>query len=193
MSYIRDLQLKAMLAVTEPDVEAQMRRIRRFYSKTFHTPLADVDVLDEEFVLQAYFEEIIEDMSPETREEFTEELVASPDELVARKNAEAEAADTEARFLENLNKDVKDGKRRGPPKERPKAKFPPAPPSPEEKTRLIKERISGKVERSNSADGELVIPPQPDIHMSFPDSNLQNSIPPDWGEMSSLGPAPQKK
>ena len=54
--YIRAMQQIALAAVLSPDVDAVYRRIYRWYSKNFHTPLHEVMKLSEHDVLLAYFE-----------------------------------------------------------------------------------------------------------------------------------------
>jgi len=65
MDSIEALQLIALKNIEKPDVEAQLRRIKRFFSTTFHTPLADVENLDLDFVLMHYFEHVYAQLKPE--------------------------------------------------------------------------------------------------------------------------------
>lgn len=71
MDYWHALQLKALKAVLYPDRDYTLRRIHRWYSKTFFTPLEQVYDLPEEEVLLAYFEDNFEELSsnPEREQE----------------------------------------------------------------------------------------------------------------------------
>lgn len=57
---VRVIALRNVVKENNPDYF--MRRVYRWYSKTFHTPLHVVDELPPEFILQHYWEEHFEDM-----------------------------------------------------------------------------------------------------------------------------------
>lgn len=169
-----------------------MRRVKRFYSKTFSVPLPDVDDLDEETVLTAFYEETFERMSDEDREQFMyEELLCTPEEKAQRERVFEEALAADEEFMRKLNKDVKAGKTRGPPPERAKLKLPEGPVDPKEKAKAIKARIAKGI---TSALEPTAPEPLPDIHMKFePEGGNLPGIPTEWLDMDPSGPNPPKK
>lgn len=189
MTYHEALLSRALASTLEPDDAAFMRRVKRFYSKAFHVPLPDVDDLEEEHVLVAYFEELCEMLPDEEREELRSKLIETPEERVAREALEKEVEVKDEEFLDNLAREVKDGKRRELPKERPKLKMPAQVAAGVERMRAIKERIRTGVDKPPP-----VAPPPPaaapDIHMDF-GSNL-GGIPDEWGNLDPTAPAPKK-
>jgi hypothetical protein len=87
---------KAFLAAIKPDGDARYRSICRWYSKTFHTPLHEVYDLAPEEVLEAHYEEILEEMPPEAREQRLSELLEDPEVKQQKKRfADKDAADEE--------------------------------------------------------------------------------------------------
>lgn len=86
-AYFNAIKLLAIKAVEKPTVESYLRHIRRWYSKTFHTPLSDVDDLDTDYILQAYFEETYEDMSKEERQQEISNLLQTEEEVKQEKLA----------------------------------------------------------------------------------------------------------
>lgn len=192
MDYYHALQLRAMLAVQQPDAAAFLRHAQRFFSKTFSTPLLEVEALDEEFVLQAYYEEAFSQMDEDTRDEFLEKLLLSPEEREALEKKRDVMEEKDRAFMEQLNKDVKSGKRRGPPPEKPKMRGLAPPVDPVQRAKDIKAAIargglSGEPEATPPPK-----PPAPDIHMSFDDGNLPG-IPAEWLDMDPSGATPIKK
>ncbi|TAK97628.1 MAG: hypothetical protein EPO08_20990 [Rhodospirillaceae bacterium] len=132
-----------------------------------------MDDLDEEHVLQAYYEEAFDQMSEEDRGELFDRLTETAEERVAREKSEATAESKDDEFLDSLNKEVKSGTLRGPPKETPKKKWVP-------KAKPIKLPLK----ESKSEE------PPPDIHMSFSD-NLQG-VTADWMDLDPCGPVTKK-
>lgn len=75
--------------VKQDDSEYAIRKVLRWYSKTFHTPLHLAEELPIEYVLQAYWEENYENLGPE-------ELMAEVDDFSkseAQRLEEQKAAD----------------------------------------------------------------------------------------------------
>lgn len=103
-SVIDAIQKSALWAVVSPDGDAVLRNLFRWYSKTFHTPLADVEDIPIEFILQHYFETQYEELEEEDRHNLVILLLETREEREARKilednneenwikEAEAEAA-----------------------------------------------------------------------------------------------------
>lgn len=94
MNYYMALRLRAMRAVTAPDEDAHLRRIFRWYSQTFHTPLHQVEELPIVEVLQAFYEEKYEGMEEEDREKELLELLETEEERAVRlKDQDEQRAD----------------------------------------------------------------------------------------------------
>lgn len=54
---LKSIQILALDAVENPDYDAFIRKVQRWYSKEFSTPLIQVETIDLIHVLQAYYEE----------------------------------------------------------------------------------------------------------------------------------------
>jgi len=94
MSLFKALRLQALRAVTDPDHDYHIRRIHRWYSKTFSTPLHEVLLLDEEDVLTAYYEDLYENMEePELKEEKAELLMTEKELRSRERSKDAERAE----------------------------------------------------------------------------------------------------
>lgn len=87
MDRFKALRLQALQAVLDPDNEANLRHIFRWYSKTFHTPLHIVSTLDEDDVLIAFYEASFEEMSEDDREKEKFELLETDEQRKARLRA----------------------------------------------------------------------------------------------------------
>jgi hypothetical protein len=164
VDFYQAIKTKALLAVLAPDLEAHVRHVQRFYSKTFHVPLRQVQDLSDEEVFQAYYEEVFEQMSPEERQEYIDELTETPEERAAREKVEKKVEVVDDEFYKKLNAEVQTGQRKGPPKGRVKLKPPEPvllPPPPE---------------------------PLPDISMKFGDNLLE-----EVGDLDPLSPLPPPK
>jgi hypothetical protein len=193
VDYYEALQARAMHAVLFPDRDAFLRHVKRFYSKTFATPLSAVDDLDEEFVLQTYYEEAFSQMDEDARDEYISNLLATPEEREALAAAHERMDERDEEFMKKLNKDVAEGKRRGPPPERPKMQMPSAPVDPKERAKAIKERIARGITTPEPAAPAPPAPGlPPDIHMSFDDGNLPG-IPAEWLSMDPSSAPSRKK
>jgi hypothetical protein len=83
MDIVQVMRLRALKAVLYPDSEYFLRKIIRWYSKTFSTPIEKVEEIPVEEILQAFYEERYEAMSEEQLEEERETLIKDPEELRA--------------------------------------------------------------------------------------------------------------
>lgn len=91
----RGYQIQAAESVLDPSEDYYYRKICRWYSETFHTPLTQVYTLSIDHVLQNYYESVLEkvpynDLFEQVKEDFLPELVEQDD-----KEAEAYAKDLE--------------------------------------------------------------------------------------------------
>ena len=92
--HLEALKLRALRSVWKPDEPAIVRRIFRWYSKTFFTPLHEVDSIPLDDILTAWFETQYEDLEYEARHNLAIYLLESPEERRARE-AESKSADEE--------------------------------------------------------------------------------------------------
>lgn len=99
------LRILALQATRHPDRGAQFRRIARWYSQTFATPLHEVFDLPEDFILQHYYEHHYEGLDDDEWRQEVLDAVETPAERAARLQAEA-AADV------NLLKKARDDRAR---------------------------------------------------------------------------------
>jgi hypothetical protein len=92
----RALQILALEAVLSEEYEALYRRICRWYSREFSTPLVEVEKMLEETVLRTYFEDVYStlkesgDKGEEKLDEIVQDFLSSQD-----KSADAQAEDDE--------------------------------------------------------------------------------------------------
>lgn len=90
---VKAARLLALKAVLDPDEEYYVRRVFRWYSRNFHTPLHMVPDLPLEEVLEAYYENVYEEVvaedEPGKLEEAIRELVETDEERQKREMAEA--------------------------------------------------------------------------------------------------------
>ena len=106
MDLVEATQAQAALAVESQSNDYLLRRIFRWYSVTFHTPLAEIDELPIDYVLQQFFEYTYENMEKTKFDRIIKTLIddksdeVSDDEFVkeisqnAQKNAKIKKAKT---------------------------------------------------------------------------------------------------
>lgn len=113
MDIYKALQLEALGFVMLDPKEAHdepgyreyfMRRVFRWYSKAFSTPLHQVDDLPMVDVLRAYFEEKFEQMSDEDREAVRAILIETEEERMQREATEAAEDAETAKYVEEAKK-----------------------------------------------------------------------------------------
>lgn len=107
-NWFRGIQVSAMRAVAasqspyrgkiEPDGDYFLRRIFRWYSKTFATPLSDVYELPLEDILMHYWESQYEDMEDEERAAAILRLRESDEDRRLREGKEQEEQDLDAEW-----------------------------------------------------------------------------------------------
>lgn len=108
MDLFKALQLVCIKSVTQPDGEYKLRRILRWYSKTFYTPLHIVETLPLENILIAYFESIYEEMEEEERQEHIQLLLETDEQRKARLENEEKERLSAQDFLEFSQKQQKE-------------------------------------------------------------------------------------
>jgi primosomal protein N' len=102
MDPIEAIRTQALLDVMEEDFLYHYRRICRWYSQRFYTPLPQVETMHEDEVLRAFFETRFEEMSKAERKKQALELTETPEEAKARKKLEDEKSDDA--FLDKVAK-----------------------------------------------------------------------------------------
>lgn len=195
-----------MLAVVEPDDDAWLRRVFRFYSRTFSTPLHEVERLPLEDVLRAFYEEVFDQMDEEAREERIEWLLMTPEERAEDHDADKTLGERDDKFFSNLNAEVASGEMIKRPKEQKREVIATdAEPSSPGMQALAKKLARTKARTAKLAGVQLPgpklkpvpeTPPDtlgglPEIKMSFGDgSNLKGGA---WDDLDPLAPPRKKK
>jgi hypothetical protein len=100
--YLNEIQKAALLSVLDPDYQAYMRKLCRWYSVKFHTPLHEVENLPKDYIYQHYFEAYYEDMEPEEQHNQIIFLLETPEEREKRLKEEDDS-------LSDLEQEVKEG------------------------------------------------------------------------------------
>jgi hypothetical protein len=165
------VRIQALLDVMEGDFLYHYRRICRWYSTTFHTPLAEVDSLPMEYVLQQFFEHTFEGMSKPDRKKLALEITENEAEQKAR--LAKEKASTDDAFAKRIAKKARK----------------------DEAALAAKKKATNEAARSAieiAADKEMVgvpnIPDLPGFSMNF---DQGGNLLPDDGE-EAFAPPPKK-
>ncbi len=85
MTLFESVQLLALASIKKPDGNYFIRRICRWYSREFSTPLHEVEALPLDYVLQNYFESIYEELEEEDFDKRVAEVLESPEQKKMRK------------------------------------------------------------------------------------------------------------
>lgn len=97
------IRTKALRSVVKPDMAASLRKVFRWYSEKFATPLHQVDRLPLSDVLTAYFEDMYSNMEEPLLEQELAEMAMTPAERAAAQEEEQNAADDfEAQIMRQL-------------------------------------------------------------------------------------------
>ncbi len=94
----------ALLAIMEPDDAANLRKIQRWFSKTFSTPLQEVETLSTEYILLHYFEEHFVSMDFDDLRKEAVLLLESPEERSDRESKEKTEEDAFIKMIEDEEK-----------------------------------------------------------------------------------------
>lgn len=117
---LRAIKINAMMAIKKPDYSAFLRKIFRWYSKTFYTPLRDVEDMPIVEILTAYYEELYDKMEEAdlkqesiklsmSEQEWTEKLIAEEQEELAFMKAVQSKKKIEDIKPKTENKDSEEG------------------------------------------------------------------------------------
>lgn len=82
------LQFEAITAILTNDIEYFERKVRRWYSKTFHTPLHEVYGLPWDFILKNYYESVLETQGHNTAYDMAIEYIPELKEEQDQRDAE---------------------------------------------------------------------------------------------------------
>lgn len=97
---VEEIRLLAMQAARKPDGEAFLRRICRWYSQTFATPLHIVETeIPVEDVLMHFYEHKYDHMEDEERDVEMDEILLTPEERKVKAATEAQAKADDDAFL----------------------------------------------------------------------------------------------
>lgn len=108
MDYYKHLKILALKSVVEPDEEYELRRIFRWYSKTFATPLHIVEEFSLEHVLTNYFESQFEEKKEEEIFQIIQDLTEKDEDRRKKEMAEEKQAVEDFEFLRMVEKEAKD-------------------------------------------------------------------------------------
>lgn len=179
MNYYEAIKAKALHSVLKPDTEYYIRRIIRWYSKTFHTPIQAVQEIPVEYILREYFEERYENMEEEDRDIELEEITETEEqrkERLAQEDAEKNSEHQLMEMARQTNKARKIANKNLP--KTPITKLP-------EQISKLSETIKDVAERIKE---EMKTDPQempPDIDMKFEsDSDFEKMLNSDSNLMS---------
>lgn len=93
---LNPLRIQALRGVWKPDHDSTLRRVFRWYSEKFHTPLHEVPDLPLEDILLNWFEVHYEQMEPEEKHNLGLELLETPEE---RRKRESDDKNSEESFI----------------------------------------------------------------------------------------------
>ena len=93
---VKELQILALMAIESPTWDDWYRRICRWYSKEFSTPLSEVQDLTEETVIREYFEDQFYNMKMRTDDEGIEAYKNLKDNIINEEEIQAAEEQVEA-------------------------------------------------------------------------------------------------
>jgi hypothetical protein len=96
------IRIRALRAVWKPDHDSALRRIFRWYSEKFHTPLHRVQDLPMEEVLMHWYEVHYEQLEPDERHNLAIHLLETPEERRRRESEDKKSEDEFVRLTEQL-------------------------------------------------------------------------------------------
>jgi succinate dehydrogenase flavin-adding protein (antitoxin of CptAB toxin-antitoxin module) len=140
------LQATALLAVIRESDDYLVRRILRWYSTTFHTPLHQVEELPFDYILTHYFETMYENVGDAKRRKYARLMSETDEERASREERESDDA-----FVKKMEKVARR--------------------EAEAAEKRSKEREEAN-QRIAAALGEQDALDMPDIEMTFDGSNL---------------------
>jgi hypothetical protein len=107
--YLDGIRIRALAGVMDPDEEAVLREIHRWYSEKFVTPLDRVPDLPQEHVLLNWFEVQYAELDEDEQLHLAQYLLETPEERKAR--SEKEKSNDEAFYKKSLEMNAKKSKK----------------------------------------------------------------------------------
>jgi hypothetical protein len=163
------IRIRAFRAVTAPNLEYLTRRVIRWYSKTFSTPIDRVEELPLEDIFQAYYEDHYESLDPDGREAECEDLLTTDEQRLQQILSE-EAAEAEMFEMARIVA-AEEAQKKARPKSGPKS---------EEQITAMTHPVPGllkEIKESRESDLPVSKPLPPAIEMKFmEESDLQAEI-----------------
>lgn len=77
------IEILALKSREKPDFESEIRKVQRWFSKTFNTPLKDVEKLDVHYLLLHRYEDFVGNMSEEDYNKYKAQLLW-PDKIAEK-------------------------------------------------------------------------------------------------------------
>ncbi len=116
MDDLKALEILALKSRERPDFESELRKIQRWYSKSFSTPLKEVETLDIHYLLQHKYEDFINNLPEEDYIKYKNQLlwperleqIAADDEDWVAKALQAEEEKLKKSQETSLNLDKED-------------------------------------------------------------------------------------
>ena len=105
MDYYKHLRIIALNSVISPDEPYLIRKIVRWYSKTFSTPISVVEEIPLEHILTAYYESEFEDKKEEELEQIIQDMFADDVDNRKEEMAEEKRAVEDYEFLKALKEE----------------------------------------------------------------------------------------
>ncbi len=107
MDELKALEILALKSREKPDFTSEVRKIQRWFSKSFSTPLKEVEQLDLHYLLQHKYEDYISSLSEEDYTKYKNKLLW-PEKI---EQIAAEDDDWIVRELENEQNKLKEVKK----------------------------------------------------------------------------------
>lgn len=105
MEYLENLQRIAMNSVENPTYEDWLRKVRRWFSKTYSTPILQVEDFEDEYVIIAYYENIFDEMDADERKNKIIELIQTAED---KKKKKVEDAQIDKELEEEMRKELEE-------------------------------------------------------------------------------------
>lgn len=83
---LKSLEILALKSREKPDFESEMRKIQRWFSKSFSTPLKDVEQMDIHYLISHKYEDFINSLSEEDYVKYKAKLLYP--EIIEKKEEE---------------------------------------------------------------------------------------------------------
>jgi hypothetical protein len=165
---IETARIEAALAVKRHDGEYRLRQIFRWYSRTFHTPLHQVQDLDLLDILQAFYEDRLGDMKDDELHDEIQDLIRTPEEEMRALREDAKTRSEDELAAQAIEASLKAADLAAKSKEK-QTISPVGPREPVVKP-LPEATLEGMSPTGKAMREDLVAPP--DVHITFIDEDM---------------------